>query len=111
MPANGVEYEDLEKVVVTDDPEKFFQIGAKLPLQEKASLLEFLRTNVDVFAWDPYEALGVDPSFICHRLNVNPTVMPRRQPPRQPSKEHAEAVRSKVAKLIQAGAIKEVFYP
>ena len=42
MPANGVECEDLEKVVVAGDPEKFFQVGAKLPLQEKVSLLEFL---------------------------------------------------------------------
>ena len=78
MPSNGVECEDLEKVVVADDPEKFFQVGTKLPLQEKASLLEFLRANLDVFAWDLYEAPGVDPNFICHRLNVNPAVMPRR---------------------------------
>ena len=98
-------------MIVADDPEKFFRVGAKLPLQEKANLLEFLRANVDVFAWDPYEAPGVDPSFICHRLNVNPAVPPRRQIPRRPSKEHAEAVRSEVAKLKQAGAIKEVFYP
>ena len=110
VPADGVECEDLEKVIVAGDPEKFFQVGAKLPLQEKARLLEFLRANVDVFAWDPYEAPGVDPNFICHRLNVNPAVIPRRQPPRRPSKEHVE-VRSEVAKLKQAGAIKEVFYP
>ena len=42
---------------------------------------------------------------------MNPAVIPRRQPPRRPSKKHAEAVRSEVAKLKQAGAIKEVFYP
>ena len=99
VPADGVKCEDLERVIVADDPEKFFQVRAKLPLQEKASLLEFLQANVDVFAWDPYEAPGVDPNFICHRLNVNPAVMPRRQPHRRPSKEHAEAVRSEVAKL------------
>ena len=78
VPANGVECEDLEKAVVANDPEKFFRVRAKLPLQEKANLLEFLRANVDVFAWDPYEAPGVDPSFICHQLNVNPVVPPRR---------------------------------
>ena len=111
MPSNGVECEELEKAVIADDPEKFFRVGATLPPQEKADLLEFLRANVDVFAWDPYEAPGVDPNFICHRLNVNPSVVPKRQPPRRPSKEHAEAVRSEVAKLKQAGAIKEIFYP
>ena len=36
---------------------------------------------------------------------------PKKQPPRRQSKEHAEAVRQKVMKLKQAGAIKEVFYP
>ncbi|XP_050290277.1 uncharacterized protein LOC126728512 [Quercus robur] len=29
------------------------KVGAKLPLHEKARLLEFLRANVDVFAWNP----------------------------------------------------------
>ena len=53
----------------------------------------------------------MDPGFICHHLNVNPLVIPKKQPPRCPSKEHAEAVREEVAKLKQAGAIKEVFYP
>ena len=33
------------------------------------------------------------------------------QPPRCPSKEHAEIVRKEVTRLKQAGAIKEVFYP
>ena len=100
----------MERVIVADDPERFFQVGAKLPLQEKERLLEFLRANVDVFAWSPYEAPGVDPNFICHRLNVNPSVISKRQPPRRP-KEHTKAVRSEVTKLKQVGAIKEVFYP
>ena len=66
---------------------------------------------MDVFAWDAYEAPGVDPYFICHHLNVNPAVTPKKQPPWRPSKEHAYAVRKEVMKLKKAGAIKEVFYP
>ena len=66
VPADEVECEDLERVIVASDLEIFFQVGAKLPLQEKERLLEFLQANVDVFAWNPYVALGVDPSFICH---------------------------------------------
>ena len=65
---------------------------------------------MDVFAWDAYEAPGVDPNFICHHLNVSPTVTPKKQPPRRPSKEHADAVREEVMKLKKVGAIKEVFY-
>ena len=37
--------------------------------------------------------------------------VPRRQPPRCFSKEHAEVVKEEVNKLKQAGAIKEVFLP
>ena len=53
----------------------------------------------------------MDPYFICHHLNVNPLTAPKKQLPRRPSKEHAEAVRQEVTKLKQAEAIKEVFYP
>ena len=91
--------EDLEKVVIGDDPERFFQNGAQIPLQEKEQLVELLRRNIDVFAWDTYEAPTLDPKFICHHLNVNPSVTPKRQPPRRPSKEHVEAVKSEVTKL------------
>ena len=65
----------------------------------------------DVFAWDAYDALGVDPSLICHYLNVNPSFIPKKKPPRLHSKEHASAVRDELTKLKKAGAIKEVFYP
>ena len=98
-------------MVIGDDPEKFFQIGAQLPPQEKEQLADLLRRNVDVFAWDAYEAPRLDPKFICHHLNVNPSIIPKRKPPRHPSKEHVEAVKSEVTKLKQARAIKEVFYP
>ena len=42
--------EGLDKVVIGDDPERFFQVGAQLPLEEKEELVELLRRNVDVFA-------------------------------------------------------------
>ena len=103
--------EDLEKVVIGGDPKRFFQIGAQMPLLEKEQLVNLLRRNVDVFAWDAYEAPGLDPNFICHHLNVNPSITPKRQPPRRPSKKHVEVVKSEVTKFKQVGAIKEVFYP
>ena len=109
--SDGVKCEDLMKIIIGDDPEKFFQVGSQLPQQERDELVEFLKRNIDVFAWNTYEAPGVDPDFICHHLNVNPLTTPKKQPPRRPSKKHAEAVREEVAKLMQVGAIKEVFYP
>ena len=77
-PAKEAKCEDLEQIAIDDDPEKFFQIGAQLPPREKEDLLAFLRRNIDVFAWNAYEAYGVDLDFIFHHLNVNPTVLPRK---------------------------------
>ena len=110
-PAKEAKCEDLVKVTIGDNPDKFFQIGSQLPQQEKEELIEFLKQNIDVFTWNTYEAPGVNPEFICHHLNVNPLIVPKKQPPRRPSKEHAEAVREEVTRLKQVGAIKEVFYP
>jgi len=49
-PAEEAKCENLEKVIVGDDPERFFQVGSQLPLREKEGLIGFLRENVDVFA-------------------------------------------------------------
>ena len=107
----GEKCEDLEKVVVGDDSEKFFQIRILLPPQEKEELVELPRKNVNVFPWNAYETPGVDPSFIYHYLNVNPSITPKKQQSRHSSKDHSGAVKDEVIKLKQAGAIKEVFYP
>ena len=109
-PAEEAKCEDLENIDVDDNPEKFFQVRVKLPPQKK-ELIEFLRRNVDVFAWNTYEAPRMDPSFICHYLNVNPSVTPKKQLPQRSSNEHSDAVKDEVTKLKQAWAIKEVFYP
>ena len=66
---------------------------------------------MDVFAWSAYGALKVDPNFIFHHLNDNPTVISKKQPPRRFSKENTEAVKEEVMKLKRAVAIKEVFLP
>ncbi|XP_030940018.1 uncharacterized protein LOC115964931 [Quercus lobata] len=76
---------------------------------EKEELIEFLKRNIDVFAWDAYDTPRIDPAFIYHYLNVNSAIIPKKQPPRHPSKGHANAIRDEVAKLKCAGAIKEVF--
>ena len=107
----GAKCEKLEEIVIDGDPKKFFQVRAQLPSREKEKLIAFLRGNVDVFAWNAYEAPGVDPNFICYHLNINPTVLPRKLPPRHLSKEHSDVVQEKVNKFKQVGAVKEVFYP
>ena len=74
----GSKCENLEKIVVDDDSKRFFQVGVQLPPQEKEELIEFLRRNIDVFVWNAYKTPRMDPNFICHHLNVNPSVTPKK---------------------------------
>ena len=73
-----VKCEVLVKITIGDNPEKFFQVGSQLPHQEREELVEFLKRNIDVFAWNTYEAPGVDLDFICYHLNVNPLTAPKK---------------------------------
>ena len=41
-------------------------------------MLLFLMQNVDVFAWNSYEVSRVDPGFIVHKLNVDPSFPPKK---------------------------------
>ena len=52
----------------------------------------------------------MDPSFICHHLNVNSSITLKKQPPQHSSKDHFDVVKDEVMKFKQAGAIKEMFY-
>ena len=64
-----------------------------------------------MFAWNPYEVFEVDPTFIMYLLNVDPSVMPKKQRPRRSTKPYVDAVKEEVKKLKQVGAIKEVLFP
>lgn len=74
-------------------------------------MLLLLVQRLDVFAWSPYEVLGVDLELITHRLNVNPSYPPKKQKLKRLAREHVEIVKQEVKKLKEAGAIKEVFFP
>ena len=74
-------------------------------------MIEFLKRNIDVFAWNACDTPRIDPAFIYHHLNINPSITPKKQPPQRPSREHADAIRDEVVKFKRAGTIKEVFYP
>ena len=42
--------EELERITIDTDIEKYFQIGTRLPPEEREELLAFLRNNIEVFA-------------------------------------------------------------
>ena len=74
-------------------------------------LANFLRTNQDIFAWSHEDMPGIDPSIIVHRLNVNPDSSLVRQKKRVFAQERDKAVAEEVRKLLEAGFIREVYYP
>ena len=65
---------------------------------------------MDVFAWSPYEVPGVDPEFIMHKLNIDPSFPSKKQKPRRSTKEHVKAVRQEIGWSKEARAIKEIFF-
>ncbi|GFZ08917.1 hypothetical protein Acr_20g0007250 [Actinidia rufa] len=49
-----------------DEPSSdcFFFTGAKLEERERTELIQFLKANIEVFTWTPYEMPEIDPNFI-----------------------------------------------
>ena len=45
---------------------------------DKIKVLLLLIQNVDMFAWSSYEVPGVDPEFIVHKLNADPSFSPKK---------------------------------
>ena len=69
--------EEVLKVRILPDTDRYFQIGTSMNDRENVEMLLFLLQNVDVFAWNPYEVPGVDPEFIVHKLNMDPSFPPK----------------------------------
>ena len=67
--------------------------------------------NVDVFAWSLYKVPGVDPEFIVHKLNVDPSFPPKKQKLRRAAKEYVDTVKLEVQRLKEARVIREIFFP
>uniref|UniRef100_A0A2N9G704 Uncharacterized protein n=1 Tax=Fagus sylvatica TaxID=28930 RepID=A0A2N9G704_FAGSY len=93
------------------DQERYFLLSASLSQELRDGLTALLMEYFDVFAWNPYEAPGVDPAFTCHSLNVDPLIRPVVQKGRRISPLHQEAVCEEVNRLVEAEAIREILYP
>ena len=69
--------EDLVQVRIDEkNSDKFFLLGSSMSSTERIEVMEFLTSNIEVFAWTPYDMPDIDPNFICHQLNINPTARP-----------------------------------
>jgi hypothetical protein len=104
--------EELEVIALDDDePSKTTSIGTKMDRTIREAMISFLKSNLDVFAWTHDDMPGIDPSTICHKLNVDPSIRPIKQKRRVFAPDRNQAISDEVEKLLTAGFIREVFYP
>ncbi|XP_059635418.1 uncharacterized protein LOC132277596 [Cornus florida] len=92
-------------------PERTTRVGERLVEEEKQELVDFLSQNADVFAWSHLDMPGIDPSVSCHSLNVNPNAKPIKQKQRRFTPERNRIIAEEVDKLLDAGFVREVYYP
>ena len=90
---------------------KTTQVGTSLNPQTKEEIINFLKDNLDVFAWSHEDMLGIPANIIQHHLNVDPKKKPVQQRKRVFAPERNKAVMDKVNKLLATNFIGEVYYP
>ena len=72
--------EALETIALVEDgTTKMIRIGTMLSPEMRTRLIEFLKENLDVFAWSHKDMLGISPKIIQHKLNVDPQRKPVQQ--------------------------------
>ena len=81
-----IEEKDEDKVEVLETVEladrqatKTTRIGTTLSPRIRSKLIQFLKENLDVFAWSHEDMPGIPPKIIQHKLNVNPDRKPIQQ--------------------------------
>ena len=58
---------------------KMTKIGTTLSPEMRTRLTQFLKENIDVFAWSHEDMPGIAPEVIQHRLNMDPERKPVQQ--------------------------------
>ncbi|KAJ9537370.1 hypothetical protein OSB04_030103 [Centaurea solstitialis] len=69
------------------------------------------KEHSDCFAWSHEDMVGIDPSIISHKLNVDPTFKPIKQKRRKFAPERNKVINDEVDNLLKTGKIREVKYP
>ncbi|KAL2241094.1 UNVERIFIED_CONTAM: Retrovirus-related Pol polyprotein from transposon [Sesamum indicum] len=100
------EYKKVQ--LVPDEPDKTTRVGANM--EGELAMIEFLKKNVDIFAWNPSDFTGIDPGVIVHHLNVDPKARPVQQKKRSFGGDRNEIIRQEVKKLLRAGYVSEIQY-
>ena len=104
--------EALENIPLDErNLERYTRVGADLEGKNKKDLVQFLRKNIDIFAWSYEDMPGIDLGVITHCLNICLSFKPVRQKKKVFAPKKDNAIKEEVQKLIAAKFIQEVYYP
>ena len=93
------------------DPNKTLSIGAHLDPVVAAALRTFLRENWDIFSWHHSDMPGIPHKLAEHSLNIIKGFKPVKQTLRRFSEPKRQAMGEELAKLLEAGFIREIKHP
>ncbi|RVW53449.1 Transposon Ty3-I Gag-Pol polyprotein [Vitis vinifera] len=94
----------------TDQPREL-RIGSDLSTDERDSLIQLLRSYLDVFAWSYEDMPGLDPSIVQHRLPLLPHARPFKQKLRRFAPSLELAGEKEIQKQLSVGFLSVVEYP
>ena len=97
--------------LVEGNPVKTTQVGTNLNTNAKEGIINFLKDNLDVFAWNHEDMPRIPANIILHRLDVDLEKKPVQQRRRVFAPERNKAIMDEVNKLLAANFIREVYYP
>lgn len=73
-------------------------------------IIEFLKANVDCFAWSHANMTGIAPKVMTHKLNEDPSYTPIKQKKRNQGAFKNQVMQDEVHKILKLMYICEVKY-
>ena len=88
--------------LVEGETTRMTKIGTALGPEMRVRLVQFLKENLDVFAWSHKDLPSISPEVIQYRLNVNLEKKPDQQRRRVSTLERNQAITNEVNKVLSA---------
>jgi hypothetical protein len=107
-PAEDVKLVPLDP---TDPNGKALSVSATLDPKYEAVLVDFLRANIDIFAWSLLDMPGIPRKVAEHALEIRAGSRPVKQCLCRFDEEKRKVIDEEVHKLLKARFIKEVHHP
>jgi hypothetical protein len=101
---------DVKHAAIFDDG-RTLRIEATLDPKQESVLVDFLKANLDMFAWKPSDMNGVPREVVEHKLNIKSGSKPVKQRLCCFNDEKCKAISEEIKKLLNSGFIREVFHP